>query len=153
MPSLSEAANELRMSKDSLERWGHRGLVKLDVKLKGNKRSLSITDKEIQRVKSMMYPYGLPANNAMPLNPQEVREALRYRIKTSWLPLLTEWGLLRAGRTPSGRLIINDAKMLDAMLIELAKVEGLFMICYSHTTRSEVAVQEVTRLLMDHFRA
>lgn len=149
MPQLKDVARKLKISKIRLSKWCNRGLVACTPSEEDHKTKWLISEEELERLQAMMYPYGLPSHHEYPLTMGQISRALGGVIKTSWLPHLVEWGMLKAGTTPAGGLVVCRAKEVKEALTRLAAAHEVFQLCAKETAHS-LAVVKAKQLLDEH---
>lgn len=139
--TLREAADKLLVSVDRLRKWHLLGLITCVP----GASTKTVTQAEFKRIKAMMYPDGLPVSG-LPLDVRNYEENMS-GVKASWAQHLAEWGLLRAGKTPTGLLVVKDTGELEVAAKRLASAPQAFDICTSYTARDLVLVSRVESLL------
>jgi hypothetical protein len=113
----------------------------------GNQQQRFISQQETQRVKDMMYPHGMPLGGARPLSRTDIGYIIAERIKTSWLPCLAEWGILQAGITPVGTLVINSMEEIEEAIARLGVSPEALKLCAQYSARHAEVVYKVKRLI------
>jgi len=139
--TLRKAADKLLVSVDRMRKWHLLGLITC---VQGA-NTKTVTQAEFERIKTMMYPDGLPASG-LPLDIRNY-EANMSGVKASWAQHLAEWGLLSAGKTPTGLLVVKDVGKLKLATERLAIVPQAFNICTSYTAWDPARVSRVESLL------
>ena len=146
MHSIANTAQALRITKTALQCWCRRRLVIYTLKNENNRRIGYISPEELERIKAMMYPHGMPKDGAYPLTREGISEALNGCIKASWLPHFAEWGLLQAGRNPSGVLVIRSED-IEKTLATLNNMGTLRDFCQLHSAAKPESVKMARKLL------